>query len=165
MFEDVSAEEVRARIAASHADVRAVYDYWLAKRDGRPMPRRADLDPAELKRFLPYIMLVEVTADARRFVYRLVGTAEVEARGNNPTGRAVGEAAFGAPDEAVGTYDYVVRNKAPYCHRDPYEGPDGEMETEDIVYLPLCDEHGAVNMVLVFSHSYNFRRRAKGSVM
>jgi hypothetical protein len=165
MLIEVSATEVAARIAASHHDVRAVYDYWLAKRGDRPMPRRADLDPSELKRFLPHLMLVEVTADVRRYIYRLVGTAEVEARGSDPTGRSVGEASFGDPAEAVATYDHVVRHRAPYCHRDPYEGPDGQTETEDIIYLPLADDDGAVAMILVFSHSYSFRRRAKGSAM
>lgn len=165
LFLKISAEEVQARIAASHADVHAIHDYWLARRGERGMPRRADLDPSELKRFLANMMLVEVTADARRFIYRLVGTAEVESRGLDPTGRSVAEASFGDPEEAVATYDYVVRNRAPYCHRDPYEVPDGETETEDIIYLPLCDNHGAVNMILVFTHSYSFRRRAKGSAM
>jgi hypothetical protein len=165
MLLDVSAAEVQARIGASHEDVRAVHDYWLAKRGDRPMPRRADLDPAELKRFLPHLMLVEATTDARRFIYRLVGTAEVEARGSDPTGRPVGEASFGDAEEAVATYDYVVRHRAPYCHRDPYEGPDGQTETEDIIYLPLADSDGAVVMVLVYTHSYSFRRRAKGSAM
>lgn len=165
MFREVTAAEVEARIAASHDEVRAVYDYWNAKRSGRLMPRRADLDPGELKPYLPFIMLVEVTDDARRFVYRLVGTAEVDARGSDPTGRSVQEASFGNAEEAIATYDYVVRHRAPYCHRDPFEGPDGEMESEDIIFLPLSEDGDRVSVVLVFSHCYTFRRRSGGSLM
>jgi hypothetical protein len=71
MFEDITSDEIRGRIDACHMDVRAMYDYWLAKRGGRAMPARADLEPVEIKKLLPMLVLVDVTADARRFVYRL----------------------------------------------------------------------------------------------
>ena len=75
----------------------------------------------------------------------------------NPSGQII--------QEALGCYEYVVRNRAPYCHRDPFLGPDGQIETEDIVYLPLAGDGDAVAMILVFSHCYNFRRRTAGSAM
>ncbi len=160
MFEDVTAEEVARRIEGCHEDVRAVYAYWLAKCGARPMPRRADIDPNEIREYLPLVMLVDVTADERRFVYRLVGTREVAERGHDPTGRSVGEAWFGGSrEEALGAYEYVVRNRAPFCYREPYVAPDGRIETEDIIYLPLSEDGERVNMVLVFTHCYDFRRR------
>jgi hypothetical protein len=167
MFEEVSPEKVLARIGASHADVRAMHAYWLEKCHGRAMPRRADIEPTEIKRLLPFIMLVDVTADARRFVYRLVGTQEVDERGSDPTGKSVREAFFGGSlEETLSCYEYVVRNRAPFCYRDPYLAPDGEILTDDIVYLPLSEDGTAVNMVLVFTHSYGSRRRTRaGSVM
>lgn len=167
MFEHITSDEILARIEASHEDVRAVYAYWLEKREGRQMPRRADIDPAELKRFLPFLMLVDVTSDSRRFVYRLVGTGEVDQRGRDPTGKSIREAFFGGSlGETLGCYDYVVRNRAPFCYRDPYLASDGEVVTDDIVYLPLSEDGLAVNMVLVFSHGYGHRRRwREGSVM
>lgn len=168
MVLNVSREDILARIAASHEDVRAVYGYWLARLDGRAMPRRADIDPAALKAFLPRIVLVDVTADERRFVYRLVGTAEVEMRGDDPTGKPVGEAGFGGPeDEALRFYEYeqVVRQRAPFCYRGSYAAPDGETETEDVIYLPLSEDGESVTMILVFSHNYSGRRRASGSAM
>ena len=33
---------------------RRLYEYWLAKKSGRLMPSRADLDPAEFRDLLPY---------------------------------------------------------------------------------------------------------------
>ena len=74
-----------------HPAVRAIYEYWDRKRGDRRMPARRDIDPTEFVPHLPGIMLVDVVADERRYVYRLVGTREVEARGRNPTGRPVGE--------------------------------------------------------------------------
>jgi hypothetical protein len=34
--------------AVTHPKVRRMYEYWLAKRAGRRMPSRSDIDPLEL---------------------------------------------------------------------------------------------------------------------
>jgi hypothetical protein len=163
MFEDITPEEIRGRIAACHKDVRAMHDYWLAKRGDRAMPARADIGPAEIKKHLPMMVLVDVTADARRFVYRLVGTQEAAERGNDPTGKSIAEAFFGGSlEETLSCYEHVVRNRAPFCYREPYAAPDGQIQNDDIIYLPLSDDGAGVNMVLVFTHCHSFRRRTKG---
>jgi hypothetical protein len=77
-------------------DIAAFYAYWDGKRRGRNMPARANIDPLEMVPFLPGIVLIDVVADARRFVYRLVGTREVAMRGRDPTGKSVAEG-FYAP--------------------------------------------------------------------
>jgi hypothetical protein len=126
------------------------------------MPRRADIDPVDIRKFLPMTMLVDVTADERRFVYRLVGTKEVAERGHDPTGKPVLETFFGgSAEEALSCYEYVVRNRAPFCYREPYHAPDGRIETDDIIYLPLSSDGSNVDMILVFTHCYSFRRRTK----
>src|SRR5690348_17873717 len=53
--------------------------YWRGKLRGRAMPRRADIDPAEIPRLLPHLQLVE-RIDGR-YRYRLAGTAIVAAYG------------------------------------------------------------------------------------
>src|ERR1043165_4094437 len=97
------------------ANLQPIYAYWAAKRGDRPMPRRADLDPSEIPaRLLPGITLVDVVADPRRYVYRLVGTMEVEVRGYDPTGRSVSEAYFGENEQdATQCYDRVVETRVP----------------------------------------------------
>jgi len=166
MYAQVTAEEIASRIAASHESIRRLYAYWLRKCRDQAMPRRADIDPADMKPLLPMMMLVDVTPDQRRFVYRLVRTAEVAMRGSNPAGKPVRDSFFGdSAEETLSCYEYVVRNHAPFCYRGAYEAPDGRIETDDTVYLPLSDDGAHVNMILVFSHCYSFRRRTKpGSV-
>lgn len=97
------------------ANLQRIHAYWLAKRGGRPMPRRANLDPTEIPpRLLPGIMLVDVVPDHRRYVYRLVGTMETEVRGYDPPGKSVGEAYFGEnAEDATACYDRVVETRAP----------------------------------------------------
>ena len=58
------------------------------------MPARGDLDPVDLKALLPLLILIDVVPDERRYVYRLVGTREVEMRGGDPTGKAVKDAYY-----------------------------------------------------------------------
>jgi len=75
-------------------DQRVLLDYWLAKRGGRRMPARADIDPAELVALLPNLMLVDVVGDPARFRFRLVGTRVVRASGEDRTGHFFDEYPF-----------------------------------------------------------------------
>jgi hypothetical protein len=107
-------------IADCHERVRAIYRYWDSKRMGRLMPSRSDLDPLEFLRFLPDICLVDVMPDARKYVYRLIGTNEVALRGRDPTGLPVGEGYFGTSAQSVFlNYDGVTQSRAPRLDRDP----------------------------------------------
>jgi hypothetical protein len=160
LYDGVTETEVDRRIAACHDSVRVLHAYWQSKRGGRPMPSRGDIDPVDFRRHLHSITLVDVVPDARRFVYRLVGTQEVAGRGSDPTGRSVGEAFYGeSPEAALAMYEYVVLNRRPFCFRDPYTTPDGWREQEDTIYLPLSADGAQVNMVLVYTHSASFRPR------
>lgn len=160
LYEYVTEAEVGSRISACHDSVRSLHAYWISKRGARPMPRRADIDPLDFRRHLASITLVDVVPDARRFVYRLVGTQEVAGRGSDPTGRSVGEAFYGPSREvALASYEYVVLTRRPFCFRDPYVTPDGWHEEEDTIYLPLSADGVNVNMVLVYTHSASFRPR------
>lgn len=164
MFEDVTAEEIERLIQAAHPSIVAITAYWREKAGQRSMPSRADIDPVDLKAHLPGISLVDVVPDARRFVYRLVGTYQVAQRGADPTGRSVLDAFYGADqEETVSVYEYVVRNKRPFCYSGPYNAPDGLIEDEDIVFLPLSENDRDVNMVLVYAHSRIFNPRDDAS--
>jgi len=147
--------------------VRDFYRYWDGKRRGRLMPARADLDPGEIKSLLPNMIIVDVVPDERRFVYRLVGTMEVEVRGNDPTGKTVLEAAFPGSRErvtgnrvsapanregAVGNYERVVRERAPWRHDLHAESPDGRLIDAIVLFLPLSDDGETVNKIVVYSH-------------
>jgi len=164
VLEQVSREETEARIAASHPDIGAMVAYWRSKLGERRMPRRGDLDPGDVKAFLPRITLVDVVPDARRFVYRLVGTEEVASRGSDPTGRSVAEAFFAASaEESLKYYEYVACYGEPYCFRDDYYAPDGALEKQDVIFLPLSEDGETVNMILLFYYDYKFHPRVEDS--
>ncbi|HET6159545.1 MAG TPA: PAS domain-containing protein [Dongiaceae bacterium] len=134
-------------------DIAAFYAYWDSKRRGRRMPARADIDPVEIVPLLPGIMLVDAVADARRFVYRLVGTREVAMRGRDPTGRSVGEGFYGASAEAsMASYQDVATRRAVRLERREFTTPDGRYGREQVILLPLSDDDARVNMIIVYTH-------------
>jgi hypothetical protein len=164
VLERVSPEETDGRISASHSEIRAMVDYWRAKAAGRAMPRRNDIDPAEIKAFLSRITLVDVVPDDRRFVYRLVGTEEVASRGSDPTGRSIGEAFFSSSaEESLDYYEYVVQFREPFCYRGKYRAPDETVEEQDVIFLPLSEDGVNVNMILLFYYDYQFHSRVEDS--
>jgi hypothetical protein len=134
------------------ANLQPIYAYWETKRGARPMPRRADLDPSEIPpRLLPGITLVDVVPDPRRYVYRLVGTMEVEVRGYDPTGKSVGEAYFGEnAEDATECYDRVVATRAPVLDPLPFLERRRGYSGAESLFLPLSNDGITVNMILVF---------------
>ena len=138
-------------LARSSEPVKQLYGYWRSKWRGERLPRRRDIDPVEIPRFLPQLTIVEVVPDERRYVYRLVGTKEVEIRGRDPTGKSVLDGFFGPSlDDALDCYDTVVATRAPFYDDAPYITPDGRFSDDETLFLPLSDDGETVNRILVF---------------
>ncbi|MBD9372476.1 PAS domain-containing protein [Rhizobium sp. ARZ01] len=52
---------------------KAVYAYWSRVRGGRDVPNRRDIEPADLRQFLPDLFILEQTPDSGT-TFRLAGT-------------------------------------------------------------------------------------------
>lgn len=126
-----------------------LYQYWDSRRGPRPMPRRADIDPLEMRDWLSRIALIDVKDGGEAFRYRLVGTALTELRGSDPTGLEV-ESAWPAEDAEVvlAAYRQVAAQKGPvFCHparqirrdQDPAVG---------VMLLPLSNDGDNVDVIL-----------------
>jgi hypothetical protein len=138
-------------LARSSDAVKRMYAYWRSKCEGGRPPKRSAIDPVDIPRFLPQITIVEVVADERRYVYRLVGTKEVEIRGRDPTGKSVLEGFFGPSlEDALGCYDTVVRTCRPHYDATPYITPNGRFSDDETLFLPLSEDGSTVNRILVF---------------
>ena len=140
-------------LAGCHHSLRDLYGYWDQRRGTRPMPARSDLDPIDIKAVLPLLMLVDVVPDERRYVYRLVGTREVEMRGSDPTGKAVKDAYYAESAEESAWYlDHVVRTRQPVLYRGTYQPLSTRTQREDVLFLPLSKDGETVNMVMILGH-------------
>ena len=134
------------------AGLEPIYRYWERKRGQRRMPRRADIDPAEMVPFLPALMIVDVVPDARRYVYRLVGTKECEARGRDPTGRPVGEAFIGSSRETVlANYDRVHLTGQPHIDLKTVITNHDRLDNSHVIFMPLSEDGQTVTQILVYT--------------
>lgn len=129
----------------------ALYQYWNARRGNRPMPGRADIDPSEMRQWLPGIMLVDVNPDGRHFTYRLVGTRIVDLLGVNPTGRPV---ETGWPEDEVQVlldgYRQVVDTRKPLFCQQVRGWLDDQEPSAWAIRLPLSSNETDVDMVLAY---------------
>jgi hypothetical protein len=140
----------------------ALWAYWRDKRQDRAMPRRRDIDPAEIPRLLPHLQLVERAADGR-FRYRLTGTAVVEAYGQELTGAFVDEV-IPPHRRAVAERHYALAfdSGRPIFVRNKYTTPNGAELMVTRVILPLSEDGRAVNLLLMGqTFEFGSRRAAR----
>jgi hypothetical protein len=128
------------------------YRYWRSKAADRAMPSRSDIDPTDIPRLLPDVMLVERHDDGR-YRYRLIGTENTRAHGLNATGRFLDEVLPG-PDygpHVLALYDECVRERRP-LYSECLFFPPGRQAPErhtKVLFLPLSADGDWVNMVFV----------------
>jgi hypothetical protein len=96
--------------------LRALYNYWAGKRDGRALPDRADIDPIEMKAWLGNLMLVE-RLEGGDYLYRLYGSTFVNQFKVDMTGKRVNGLPEKQADLLRSEYDAVVHSGIPMSRR------------------------------------------------
>lgn len=117
------------------------------------MPNRADIDPTEIPRLLPHMILTDVDVEPLDFRFRLIGTY-IDRHVN---GRYTGERLRDIPKKGPGsliwrTLEHVVGTGAPHIGYLDYHGPTEGIHGVEEAVLPLGRD-GRVEMlmnVLVF---------------
>lgn len=134
----------------------AFYRYWKAKCGTRAMPSRADIDPLEMRPWLPGVALIEVNrmpaeASGYELRYRLIGTRPTELRGREVTGLTVRQGYFGASLEAaLENYRLVVEEKRLVYDWDHTPSQSGFAREGETLLLPLSSDGDTVDMVVVY---------------
>lgn len=131
-----------------HAEVHA---YWLAA--GRPgaLPARSDIDPGQLSRALPWIILYDVVGDGGdvSFRFRLIGTGIVERYGRDATGKLFEDVY--EPEILVRQLAFfrgvVNRGRSAYSYG-MLPVPDRRHVNYHRLVLPLADDGVNVDMLL-----------------
>jgi hypothetical protein len=128
--------------------IRQLYDYWRGKcRDGR-LPRRADIDPADLVPLLPNLLIADIE-EPFRVRYRLVGTKIVEMTGFEMTGKYLDEIAASADEPTIAEcYRRAAAEKRPVCARMRWHLAEDNVAEYDCSVLPLSNDGLRVDMVL-----------------
>ncbi len=146
----------REFLADCPGEVAELFRYWEERRAGRRMPCRADIDPADFKRHLPNVLLVDVLGVDERgvgvFRYRVVGTGEVALRGNDPTGKLVAESFLGpSREEVIACYETVRRERRFFYDPHAFKTPEGRVHECCTIFLPLSEDGVNVSQILVYS--------------
>jgi len=124
--------------------LRQLFQYWDEKRGDRRAPSRDDIDPAGLIEALPYMFLIDVLAEPRRYRVRLMGTVLVDWYGQDITGRYLDE----IMDQELGALHELVTTWRPRrLVRESGRTP-GRVKLYELLALPLSTDEAAVNMVL-----------------
>lgn len=145
--------------------VRRIYEYWDTLRGERAMPARRDIDPLSIPRdLLPGIVLTEVLGEPPWLRYRLVGTAQVALRGQDPTGQPVEGNYLGSRqghpvDNVMLNYRIVIGKRTVVYVYNPLSSPapDGSSLNQRLlrgngtVLMPLSGDGNRVDMVFCYS--------------
>jgi hypothetical protein len=91
-----------------------IFAYWASLRSAGRLPGRVDIHPADFKRHLPTISLIDVRRDPRDYRMRLAGTGLYGVYGREITGHTLEEIyASGAADYWRAELDKVVDDRRP----------------------------------------------------
>ncbi|WP_119299724.1 PAS domain-containing protein [Dongia deserti] len=129
--------------------------YWPGKLTGRSLPPRDAIDPAEIPRLLPYLVIAEIERKPLRVRYRLVGTRVVEANGHDFTNRYLDECKFAVEPLLVECYRRLVATRGPVFayyewNKSEWHKPTGRVGGCETGFFPLSNDgitvDGAISM-------------------
>ena len=131
------------------------YRYWDAKRAGKRMPSRADIDPIEMPALLPHVVLLEVLRDVEPdwpldFRYRLIGSRIQAISNADYTGHWLSQIPHQrAPSHVWEHLSAAVDARAPVKGVIPYVGRSREVSGVFHIVLPLAEDGETVDHLLV----------------
>ena len=137
----------QARIFESSRSA-ALFQHYRQISGMRPMPSRADLDPSDFKRDLPYVYLVKVVdqgGDDIGFRISLMGTELVLVLKRDYTGQYVREMELGGLEAAWRTSLLQAwEHRTPMVALDRVQMANGTNLEFEHLALPLADDQGNV---------------------
>jgi hypothetical protein len=125
--------------------------YWDSRRRGDRLPARAEIEPLELRRLLPHLLLLDVerAGDRLRFRFRVAGTAFTSLIGRDVTGLHVDE--LGPPDRVTPVQDglaAIVRTGRPCFLASRPTLHNDRFARVKRLGVPLATDGRAVDMIL-----------------
>lgn len=141
----------------SRSEVRDAFDYWTARaKDGHP-PRATEIDPVELGKLLPFVMLVDVFSDPLDFRYRLVGEHVISNDSMCQTGQRLSEIESVSAAARQIVHDFsrrVVTERQPLTLRGTLAFAGQAWRGFESITMPFLDGDGEVRTLLVVSRYY-----------
>lgn len=127
-----------------------VRDYWRSKQQGRLMPSRHDIVPAELRDVLPILQIYEVLVGGKAYRVRLVGTKIASAFDSDPTGKVFDRNSHDPlTARMLAVIKHVAQKRMPLIARaDRTAVEQMSFTSVESVYLPLSENWADVHAIL-----------------
>jgi hypothetical protein len=136
---------------ACHPFLKPLLDYWHRIKGERGMPARVNLDPVEIGRRLPFVLLIKVLHEPLDFEYRICGEDFIDHNGHDLTRQRLREMVGRMPaaDRIFDAYAEVVEFARPGTLTIDYRTRAGMRRLAHQLILPFADDEGRVGWLLV----------------
>ena len=150
-LEPVDEKHFSTVLARRSSIIQDGFSYWQSKCPPGGLPRRVDINPFDIPRVMPHIVLLDVQDQPRDFCYRVIGSNVVDHWTRNWTGSWMSEIDGQRPPSKIwASCDQVVKSRGPLLSRVPYVGPHANFLSGEDIILPLVADDGFVEKLLVF---------------
>lgn len=131
--------------------IRAGLAYWMSRKGSGEMPSRTDIDPMDIPRLLPNVVMVDILSDPLDYMERVVGQTILANSSRNFTKIPWREIPGRGPDSSIWqTMDRVRSKRKIDISRIPYVGPNKDFLRIEVLSCPLSDDEGTVIKILCF---------------
>jgi hypothetical protein len=137
-------------VSLSHPKLRSLYDYWAGKRAGRPVLAADELDPAELRRWIGHLVVVDATGEGA-FVYSYYGATLEKAFGRSMAGQSLELLPESQRSILRDEYQTVRIDRQPVT-RTYTADFNGATATWERLVLPLSSDGAGIDKLLVAAY-------------
>lgn len=139
---------------------RALHAYWNDIRGDRNMPSRADFEPLDIRRLLPYVFLVDVKDEPLDFFYRIIGETIIQFSRHNVMGKwASGIDHHRRPSKIWTVLQETTLTGKPQHVDVPYLGPEISTTRVPVICLPFSEDGEKVNKIVGLADYEDCRRK------
>lgn len=131
--------------------IREFFEYWRSCRGNDAVVLKSNMVPEGMFKLITRMFIVEKEPVNGEYRYRLLGSSDLNARKNNPTGKLVENACAGDWSDAQINYDYVFKRKSHlFISSDIYRSKQ-YIVTDETLFVPVSKTGFEVDFVYGFA--------------
>ncbi|MEM7404983.1 MAG: PAS domain-containing protein [Pseudomonadota bacterium] len=128
----------------------AVFDYWASLETRADLPRWSAFDHTRINDVLPHVVLMGVRTTPLDFSFLIIGTDILAHFATDYTGQWFSEISHRSDPSALYTnLSRAVIERRPIVSETPYVGPKKDYKLNKEVILPMTDDEGLINRLVV----------------
>lgn len=132
---------------------------WRERCTPGKLPARSDFDVLDMRNFMGWLCIAEVTPDREDLVYRLIGTRVVENVGRDMTGAVVSET---LPAPALQIFRHLMNDPRPVRTWGDVGWRNKEFRHHESLVLPLAADGQVIDRFFVMMMFFNRKADATG---